>query len=210
MPPVGFGVQGGLKYFNLKYRLCGHLDTISFLEFSMSFGLESAMCVFSERHVSQNFAPTLYGTALDFKDHFMSSILIFSPKSICFQTKLESLVPFWFLCFIFPLCSFHLSMKGRLVMPTYDFTECFVLTVASYTTLSVLHFPLTGHTIFCFMHLQSCSGELFCFCLSFLKLLAAIWDFRFCIAQWLGSKASIKKLSPEWDCIYLQSYPLVI
>ena len=135
MPPVGFGVQGGLKYFNLKYRLCGHLDTISILEFSMSFGLESAMCVFSERHVSQNFAPTLYGTALDFKDHFISSILIFSPKSICFHTKLESLVPFWFLCFIFPLCSFHLSMKGRLVMPTYDFTECFVLTVASYTTL---------------------------------------------------------------------------
>ena len=89
MPPVGFGVQGGLKYFNLKYRLCGHLDTISFLEFSMSFGLESAMCVFSDRQVSQNFAPTLYGTALDFKDHFMSSIghLLFfrHPKPHCFS-----------------------------------------------------------------------------------------------------------------------------
>ena len=29
------------------------------------------------------------------------------------------------------------------------------------------------------------------------------------LPQWTGSKASIKKLSPEWDCFHLQSYPLV-
>ena len=46
-------VQGGLKCFNLKSHLCGHFEIISFLELRISFGLERAMCVFSDKHTSQ-------------------------------------------------------------------------------------------------------------------------------------------------------------
>ena len=52
-PPERFRFQGGLKYFNLKCLLWGHLLTISFLELRISDGLAKAMCVFSERQVSQ-------------------------------------------------------------------------------------------------------------------------------------------------------------
>ena len=68
----------GLIDFNLKSRLCGHLLTISFLEFKISRGFARAMLVFPERQVSQNLVPALYGTALVLILHEMS--FIFPPE----------------------------------------------------------------------------------------------------------------------------------
>ena len=56
-----------------------HLEIISFLEFRVSAGLESAMWVFSDKHTSQKRDPARYGIALVFKDHLMSLNSIFSP-----------------------------------------------------------------------------------------------------------------------------------
>ena len=165
--------------FSLKYLLWGHLETISFREFSKLLGLERAMCVFSEMHVSQYLAPDLYGTAFDFSSHSMFSNLICSPKSICFLTKLDSLVPFWCLCLTLPRCSFHLSINVRLVIPMQDLLQQLVLTVASYTTLSILHFPFIGQLA----QLQTSFVELLYFGLNFLRLLPLICNFRFLIDE---------------------------
>ena len=116
-PLLGCFVQGGLGYFNLKYFLCIHFETISVLELSVSFGLERAIKVFSDKQVPQNLAPGLYVEVFALRFHFISSISMFFPNSFCFQIKLESFVPFWCLYLILPLCSFHLLIKGLLLIP---------------------------------------------------------------------------------------------
>ena len=53
-----------------------------------------------------------------------------------------------------PQCSFQHSINGLAVIPMYDFTANFELTFAWYTTLPLVHSPLTGHCIGTSSHLQ--------------------------------------------------------
>ena len=79
--------------------------------------------------------------------------------SFSFQTSLLSAVWYRFLCWKLLLWWLYLVLKGVDVIPMYVLVSVSVASLASYTMLSIVHFPGSGHdSLLPFLQLHRGSG----------------------------------------------------